>query len=264
MKKITLLLTLLCSIVSAEIFDVSISNNKFTPNDLTIQVGDTVRWTNTQGFHDVVEDNNVFSSGPPSSSAFVFERTFNSIEEVLYHCSVHSLPGLDIDTNMNGRIVVQGGTGETFDINQGIAGAWFFPDTSGSGILFDIRPSDKFIFAAWFTYDLESPDQEANNSGSSSIGSVDNRWFTASGNYEADSAIEIDLFHTFGGIFDNDQNVTSVKIGTISFVFDGCSAGNVSYNITEGNLTGDFPIQRVIGGTESLCEDLIVTEESEE
>lgn len=258
MKKITLLLTLVCSIVSAETIDVAITNFTFTPNDITINVGDTVRWTNTQGTHNVVEDNNVFSSGSPSSSNFVFERTFNSVEEVLYYCGVHSQPGLDINNNMNGRIVVQQGDDETFTINQGIAGAWFFPDTSGSGLLFDVRPSDKFIFAAWFTYDIES------NGDFASIGSDDNRWFTASGNYEMNSAMEIDLFHTFGGIFDNDQNVTSVKIGTISFVFEGCNLANVTYNITEGELTGKFPIKRVIGGTESLCEDLAAAEEPEQ
>jgi plastocyanin len=249
MKKIALLLILVCSIVSAETFDVSILNFRFIPNDLTIEVGDTVRWTNNQGFHDVVADDNSFSSGAASSAAFVFERTFNSVEEILYYCSVHSQPGRDIDDNMNGKITVIEGVAEpTFEINQGISGAWFFPDTSGSGILFDIRPSDKFIFAAWFTYDVET---------TTKIGSEDNRWFAVNGNYEGNIAENVALFHTFGGIFDNPQDVTSEQIGTMTFEFSDCNTGIASYNITEGPLIGSFPIQRAVPGTESLCEVLI-------
>ena len=258
MKMILLILILVCSNLSAETFDITITSNKFTPNDLTISVGDTVRWTNDSGFHNVIEDNNAFTSGTPSSSNFVFSQTFNTVEEVLYHCGVHSQPGQDISNNMNGRITVKGEDEQTFVINQGISGAWFFPDTSGSGILFDIRPSDKLIFAAWFTYDVEESEKSV-----ASIGSVDNRWFTALGNYTDGSATEIDLFHTSGGIFDNNQNVMNEIIGDISFVFDSCNSGRVVYNITEGELSGEFPIQRVIGGTESLCEQLAETEEEQ-
>jgi len=247
MKSIYLILLLMSSLVSAETFDVAIWNFKFTPNDLTISVGDTVRWTNTAGFHDVTEDNNVFSSGAASSSAFVFERTFNTIEEILYYCTVHSTPGQDINTNMNGKITVIEAAGETFNINQGISGAWFFPDTAGSGFLIDIRPSDNFFFAAWFTYDVASM---------AKIGSEDNRWFTVQGNYTEGSAIDLPIFHTSGGIFDNSQTTSTEQIGTASFVFDSCTGGNLTYSITEGSLSGSFPIQRVLPGTESLCEDL--------
>lgn len=84
--------------------DVVVRNNFFSPNDLTIEVGDTVRWTNNSGLHDVTADDGSFNS--VTSSDFTFSRTFNSIAEILYHCSVHSSPGLNIDSNMNGRINV--------------------------------------------------------------------------------------------------------------------------------------------------------------
>lgn len=255
MKLHLLFLLLFTQLVMAETFDVSISNNRYTPNDITIQVGDTVRWTNTAGFHDVVADDGSFSSGPPSSAAFVYERTFNTAAEILYHCSVHSVAGQNINTFMNGRINVLGDDPDpepSFEINQGISGAWYFPDTSGSGILFDIRPSDKFIFAAWFTYDVETPEK---------IGSVDNRWFVVNGNYEGNMAENVPLFHTSGGIFDNPQDVSSVQIGTMTFEFNDCNTGTASYIITDGSLTGSFPIQRVIPGTDSLCEALIPIEE---
>jgi len=247
MKYLILCLTIVSNILVAETFDVSISNFKFTPNDLTIKVGDTVRWTNNGGFHDVTEDNNVFSSGAASSSTFVFEHTFTSVQEVLYYCTVHSTPGRDINQFMNGRIVVEA-LEEPFQINQGISGAWFFSETSGSGLLLDLRPSDKFIFAAWFTYDTAQAVK--------TIGSSDNRWLTASGKYENDKATDMELFHTSGGLFDNSQSVSTEQVGTMTIEFSDCNTGTVNYSIPDENLTGSFPIQRVLAGTESLCENL--------
>jgi plastocyanin len=84
--------------------DVAVRNNFFTPNDLTIEVGDTVRWTNNGGFHDVTADDGSFNSAP--SNSFTFSRTFTSVAEILYHCSVHSSAGRNINSNMNGRINV--------------------------------------------------------------------------------------------------------------------------------------------------------------
>lgn len=84
--------------------DVTVRNTFFTPNDLTIEVGDTVRWTNSSGLHDVTADDNSFAS--PTSSSFTYSRTFTTIAEIRYYCSVHSSAGQNINFNMNGRINV--------------------------------------------------------------------------------------------------------------------------------------------------------------
>ena len=91
-------------LAQAATHDVTVRNNFFEPNDITIEVGDTVRWTNNSGFHDVTADDGSFNSA--TSNSFTFSRTFNSIAEVLYYCSVHSSPGQDINTRMNGRVNV--------------------------------------------------------------------------------------------------------------------------------------------------------------
>jgi plastocyanin len=78
----------------------------FSPNDLTIEVGDTVRWVNADGGnqHDVTADDSSFNSD--TAAGFTFEKTFNSIAEILYHCTVHSSPASSGGTAMNGRINV--------------------------------------------------------------------------------------------------------------------------------------------------------------
>jgi plastocyanin len=91
-------------LAQAATHDVMVRNNFFSPNNITIEVGDTVRWTNSSGFHDVTADDNSFAS--ETSGGFTFSRTFSSIAEVLYYCTVHSSPGRNINTNMNGRINV--------------------------------------------------------------------------------------------------------------------------------------------------------------
>ncbi|MFC1719757.1 PKD domain-containing protein [Pseudomonadota bacterium] len=91
--------------VQAVTHQVTIGDNFFSPNNLTINVGDTVHWSYSGGMlHDATADDGSWSS--PTSSNINYSRTFNSVGEVLYHCSVHSLPGRNINTNMNGRINV--------------------------------------------------------------------------------------------------------------------------------------------------------------
>lgn len=78
----------------------------FSPNNLTIEVGDTVRWINAAGgnLHDVTADDFSFSS--VTAASFTFEMTFNSVAEILYHCTVHSRPASSGGTLQNGRINV--------------------------------------------------------------------------------------------------------------------------------------------------------------
>lgn len=99
-------LFLLCApgLSGAATHDVTVRNNSFSPNNITIEVGDTVRWTNNAGLHDVTADDGSFSS--PTSGSFVYSRTFTSVAEVRYYCSVHSSPGQNINTNMNGIVNV--------------------------------------------------------------------------------------------------------------------------------------------------------------
>jgi plastocyanin len=69
------------------------SNRTFVPSDITISVGDTVRWVNTGGLHDVVADDGSFTSGSPSSSLWVFDHIFNTLGNKRYFCSTHGSAG---------------------------------------------------------------------------------------------------------------------------------------------------------------------------
>jgi len=81
----------------------------FSPSVLTIEVGDTVRWINASGgaLHDVTADD--FSFASVTATSFIFERTFNSVAEILYHCSVHSRAASAGGSAQNGTINVVAG-----------------------------------------------------------------------------------------------------------------------------------------------------------
>lgn len=88
--------------------DVTVGNNFFSPANLTIQVGDTVRWTNAADGgppHDVT--GNGFAS--VTAESFVFTHTFTQAGTFNYVCTVHS--------SMTGSITVQGGGGGTADLS---------------------------------------------------------------------------------------------------------------------------------------------------
>ena len=110
--------------------EVQIFTNVFLPDDLTIQVGDTVRWTWVVGIHNVVSGddpgqfgnpNGIFSSGnpvvTPNTYEVLFDQAFLDANPVPgdiynYYCDQH-LP------NQVGRIVVttQPGTVSSYGFN---------------------------------------------------------------------------------------------------------------------------------------------------
>jgi len=90
-------------IYSQTLHTVEVSNFVFTPANLTVTVNDTVRWININGTHNVVADDNSFTSGPPSSSNWVYDKIFTAEGNNPYYCVLHGGPG---GSGMSGVITV--------------------------------------------------------------------------------------------------------------------------------------------------------------
>ncbi|MEO0652081.1 MAG: plastocyanin/azurin family copper-binding protein [Planctomycetota bacterium] len=115
------LLALAPSLAAQTTHDVFLFNTEFAPENVTIQVGDTVRWLWVGGFHNVVSGvggaaDGSFSSGNPSISAPPFSVTFDAAFLAAnpmpgnvydYYCVVH-LPG------MTGTVTVETGAVGSF------------------------------------------------------------------------------------------------------------------------------------------------------
>lgn len=226
--------------------DVTVGDNFFSPAEITIEVGDTVRWTNAAGgnFHDVTADD--FSFASETSTEFVYERTFNSVAEILYHCTVHSVPG---GSAMNGSVNVVEGT-EDFVINAGLNDSWFNSATPGQGFFITVFPDISSIFLAWFTYDTERPDPSV----TANLGEPGHRWLTAFGEYAGDTAmLEVEL--TQGGVFDSSEpEVEQTSDGTIVLECADCGNCMVTYDITSAGVQGVIPIGRIAADNVAACE----------
>jgi LPXTG-motif cell wall-anchored protein len=88
---------------------VSVGDNFFEPQTLTITAGTTVVWTVVGSRpHTVTSDTGAFNSGSDSSQYLrtggVFQATFASPGTYPYYCVLHGGPG---GAGMSGRIVVQ-------------------------------------------------------------------------------------------------------------------------------------------------------------
>jgi plastocyanin len=233
---------------SAATHDVNIVGLSFRPNDLTIAVGDTVRWTNNGGTHDVSEDHGAWAS-PRSFSTY--ERTFESVGEIRYYCSVHSSPGQSITNNMNGRIDVVQADEPAFLINAGLSDAWYFPDTAGQGFFIIVWENIQAVFLSWFTYDTERPPADV----TALLGEPGHRWLTAQGPYEGDTAV-LTVNLSSGGVFDSGQPAVGdpQPVGTITITWTSCNAGLLSYELPALGLSNDIPIQRVVLDNVPACE----------
>ncbi len=238
--------------VFAATHDVAVMDNFFSPNDLTINVGDTVRWTNPPSGnpHDVTADN--FTWASETSTEFIFSKTFDTVEEILYHCTVHSAPGGNRDLRMNGRITVEGVSTPPFLINDALSDAWYFPETTGQGFLIIVWETRKLVFLAWYTYDTERPPEDV----SAVLGEPGHRWLTALGPYEGDTAL-MDVFLSQGMIFDSAEppvDTQAYEGATIEVVWTNCNEAVVTYDIPTLGLSGEIPVERSVLDHVAACE----------
>jgi plastocyanin len=97
------------AVVPAVAADKSVQTtpSTFTPKSVTVDVGDTVTWTNADGgFHNVhFEDGGLDSPKEPSNAwASPVKRTFEKAGEYAYYCEAHGSPG---GGGMSGTVVVR-------------------------------------------------------------------------------------------------------------------------------------------------------------
>ncbi|GJQ41241.1 MAG: hypothetical protein JETCAE03_07390 [Ignavibacteriaceae bacterium] len=116
-SKIFLLFFLLSAgfLYSQTTHNVAVQNFSFTPQYLTISVGDIVKWTNTSGSHNVRAEDNSFFSGPAAPAPWEFTHTFTTVDSFPYYCEPHQSMG------MTGAIVVRNPVGVNDDetiVNQ--------------------------------------------------------------------------------------------------------------------------------------------------
>lgn len=109
---------------------VGVVNFEYQPNTVTVQVGDTVTWNNTEGFHSVDADDGSFGNAP--GNGWTFTHTFTAPGTYEYFCEVHSTAS---GTNMNGVVVVEAPTAIALNHMGVVAGSEWIVVTASVGLL---------------------------------------------------------------------------------------------------------------------------------
>ena len=100
---------------SMTIHTVESSGFVFSPADITVEVGDTVRWMNISGNHNVVADDGSFTSGAASASNWVYDHVFTEPGENPYYCINHGGPG---GSGMSGNVTVKSPSAVGDEVNS--------------------------------------------------------------------------------------------------------------------------------------------------
>lgn len=228
------LLLALHTTAMAATHQISVISFRYEPAELTIQPGDTVIWRNTGGVHNVVADDNSFTNGDVSSSAWTYSRTFTTAGQVGYYCAPHGAPG---GIGMAGRITVAGTTA-SIPINPGISGTWSDPNRPGQGFVLDVVPAINSLIVGWFTWSATEAGRHD--------------WFSAIGPITTNTAT-VNLQRSTGGLFNSaTPAVVTTSIGSATFRFSNCENGTVTFQRNDINQSGTIAIRRV-APTPSSC-----------
>jgi plastocyanin len=229
----------------------------FSPETVTINVGDSVKFTNAGGSHNVRADNNSFrcargcddsgGNGSVSGTAWTFTRTFNTAGTIAYYCEAHGAPG---GIGMAGRIIVNdvAPPPPKQNINAGISGNWFNPTANqgGHGFQIEILPNNGML-AIWFVF---NPAGTAQN------------WIYSQGTYDPSSNDTVlPAFLEQGGAFPpnfDSTKLTAPAWGVLEFKFSDCNNGTAEYTPNEAAVNAGyghttFPIQRLTSIAGTTC-----------
>lgn len=128
-----------------------------------------------------------------------------------------------------------------------LSGAWFDPNTSGQGLVFEVNPIQNYFAAAWYTY----------IPGGQTIGGVaSQRWYTLQAPLTGSATISnIPIYASVGGIFNSPVKPTQSQVGSAQLVFQSCSTATLTFNFTGGSSSGQsgsISLQR-IGSAPAGC-----------
>jgi hypothetical protein len=113
----------------------------------------------------------------------------------------------------------------------GFSGTWYNPSTGGQGLMIEVNPASGLVFLGWYTYAL--------NGGADVTGQ---RWLSAQSAYDVGSrSMSLEIYVSTGGVFDaNAGGVTTTRVGTATLTFTSCTTATFTYDLTQGELAGQF------------------------
>ncbi len=138
-------------------------------------------------------------------------------------------------------------------MNAGLNDAWVNADAPFQGMFISVFPELGLVFLAWFTFDTEA----ASDNTQAVFGATGQRWVTALGSFEGNSAV-LSAELTSGGRFNSSQPtaVQDANYGTIELEFASCEEATIRFDFPSVGETGEFIVNRIVPDNIALCEAL--------
>jgi len=156
---------------SQTVTNVAVSDFMFAPSTINITVGDTVRWTNMSGTHNIDGSAATYPSNPMAfsnpadgSSSWVFDVKFTIAGNYTYECGFHP--------SMIGTIVVSTSTVSVNEFETFSESLSLYPNPSNSSFTVEHGPGIE-SFAMYNTVGQEVKLIEGNNLGKITVESTD-------------------------------------------------------------------------------------------
>ncbi|MGJ8662444.1 MAG: cupredoxin domain-containing protein [Marinicella sp.] len=225
MKLIFLLIIMLSTnMVRAATHSVKVYGNRFEPEVVVVQSGDTVEWLVQAGNHQIsstVNNHDISFTSPNLSPNDQFSVVINGTSgEIRYSSSA--------DTGMQGAILIESAA-NNFVIDEKINAAYHNPSTPGQGFLFEYVPSTQLMIAYWFTYNKAGDNQQ---------------WLIATGT-PAGNRVTLAVVEPTGGQLNATQPITSETWGEVTIEFENCFQATAYFNADVEKHSGDFPLERL-------------------
>jgi plastocyanin len=229
----------------------------FSPNEVTINAGETVTFTSPGGFmpHNVAATDGSFrcamgcddsgGNGTPTSQAFTFTRTFNTPGTINYLCQYHG-------AIMSGKIIVNPAVApppQGQNVVSGLSGNWDDPDANQGGHGFQLEVlANNGMLAIWFVFNPTGTQQT---------------WIYSQGTYDPNSNdVVLPAFLETGGTFPpnfDQSKLTTTPFGNLEFKFTDCTHGTAQFTPNEAadsagyHIIAPFPIQKLTHIVGTTC-----------
>jgi hypothetical protein len=123
-------------------------------------------------------------------------------------------------------------------IDRRHTGAWYQPETSGQGVLFDIQPPSAdgvdpgIVVGGWFTYDVEGAADDVDAQ----------HWFMLQGDLAeaAGGSTTATIYRASGGRFDHRPTTNVQVVGSVEISFSGCDTARLNYRFDDSEVAGSF------------------------
>jgi hypothetical protein len=122
-----------------------------------------------------------------------------------------------------------------------LAGAWADAGNSGQGLVLDVNPPQDIFFAAWYTFLGDA---------AGNAGPPGQHWYTLQAALTPGftQLLDIGIFDSSGGVFDQGADTATAQVGTADLVFHSCASATLSYAFTGGvdaGTSGELALTRI-------------------